>query len=188
MIVDQDVNILDYWNDSERQLLIRSKAGNNKTDMAKTIINQMIKEGCSILLLTEDRGSWFRGVDKSSKMLIGPYECVPDLPGERFETDMLIIHDIHQVLDDFPIEKIKFKYILILSDEYKRVVSFFKGKIIQLIDWDNISGMAFGNDGTIYRAISDYEGSITLIIDIDDVEKQESITLPVEMLKKILLE
>ena len=188
MIVDQEIDILKYWEDSGRQLFIKAKAGNDKTSRAKEIMNQMIKEDCSILLLTSYSHSWVFGLDKSPKTLIGPCKYIIDEPDVKRETDLLVFHDSYDIPNDFPIESIKFKYILILSDESGRAPSFFKGKVIRLINWDNINGIAFDDDGTVYRTSSDHEGNIALIKDFNEGKEQELIRFPVEKLKKILLE
>lgn len=187
MIVDQKVDILKYWNSSGRQLMIKAKAGNDKTGRAKDIMNQMIKEGCSIILLTNHRSSWVYELDKSPKTLIGKYKFIIDEPDAKKETDLLVIDDSREMSNEFPINSIKFKYILILSDESGRAPLFFKGKIVALIDWDNLSNMSFGEDGSIYTASSDHEGTITLIKQAAKRGSEKFIDFPVEMLKEILL-
>lgn len=189
MIIEEEENIIDYWNNSERNLLIKARDGNGKTNKAKKIMNHMIKEGCSILLITNHRSSWVYGLDKSSRTLIGKCEFIINEPDVKREIDMLVIHDSHDTPDDFPIKSIKYKYILILSDEYGRVPSFFNGKVIRLIDWDNINNAVFGDDEDdtmVYGAVSDYEGNITLSKRSKQNES-ESLTFPVKVLKKMLL-
>jgi len=154
-------------------------------------MNQMIKEGHSILILTNDRSSWVFKLGKSSETLIGPYKCITDKPDVKIKTDLLVIHDAREVPNDFPIDNIKFKYILILSDESGQAPPFFKGKTIELIDWDNINNIVFNNNGLMFRSMSDREGKISLMKwapkQGTKEETKEVIELPVEMLKRILL-
>lgn len=188
MIIDETDDVLHHWEESERHLLIAARPGNGKTSKAKDIMNQMIKEGHSILLLTRERSAWRFGLNKSSMTLIGPYEYILEHPDHDIEIDLLVIHDIRDIGNDFPIESIKYKYILALSDENCQVPDFFNGRRIRLVEWDNISKMIV-DDRMMYKALSDDEnGTILLSEWSTNHESQVSIKFPVDVLKKLLLE
>ena len=188
MIVDDTDDVLHYWEESEGQLLIAARPGNGRTSKAKDIINQMIIEGNSILLLSRERNAWRFGLNKSSKTYLSPYENISKHPDPEIEIDMLVIHNLDDLGSDFPIEKIKYKYILVLSDETPRVPDFFNGRGIRLIQWDNISKMII-EDKKMYKALSNDEtGTILLSEWSTDHETQVSIRFPLDALKKLLLE
>ena len=188
MIVDDTDDVLHYWEESEGQLLIAARPGNGRTSKAKDIINQMIIEGNSILLLSRERNAWRFGLNKSSKTYLSPYENISKHPDPEIEIDMLVIHNLDDLGSDFPIEKIKYKHILILSDETPRIPDFFNGRGIRLIQWDNISKMII-EDKKMYKALSNDEtGTILLSEWSTDHETQVSIRFPVDALKKLLLE
>jgi len=184
MIVDYENNVMEHWNDSGRQLMIKARPGNGITDMAKAIMNQMIKEDYSILLLTKESSIWRLGLDKSEKTLIGPYEALTTDPGEFVEIDFLVID---KIFINLPIENVKYKYILVLSDESNWTPPFFKGEILRIIEWNNISNMIFSEDRTLYKISSDDEGIITLFKHEAKKERNESFELPVSILEELLL-
>ena len=188
MIIDETDDVLHYWEESERHLLIMARAGNGRTSKAKDIINQMIKEGHSVLLLTRERRTWGFGLNKSPKTYVVPCEHISKHPDPEIEIDMLVIHNLDDINSDFPIEKIKYKYILALSDDTARVPNLFKDKIIRLIDWNNVSKMII-IDKKMYKAFSDDEnGTILLSEWSTDHETQVSIKFPLDALKELLLE
>lgn len=184
MIIEHENNIMKHWNDSGKQLMIKAKAGNGSTNMAKMIMNQMIKEDYSILLLTDVRSTWAFGLDKSEKTLVGPYKGLSGLPEKPIEIDLLVID---RLLSNGPIENVKYKYILVLSDESNWTPSYFKGEIVRIIDWNNISNIVFGENKMVYKATSDYEGKISLKMYNPKNESVESIELPVSVLEELLL-
>lgn len=184
MIVEHENNIMKHWNDSGKQLMIKAKAGNGSTNMAKMIMNQMIKEDCSIVVLTNVRSTWTFGLDKSEKTLIGPFKGLAELPEKPIEIDLLVID---RLLSMVSLKNVKYKYILILSDETNWTPSFFKGEIIRIIDWNNISNIIFGENKMVYKVSSDYEGKISLVIHNPNNEDSESIELPVSVLEELLL-
>lgn len=184
MIIEHENNIMKHWNDSGKQLMIKAKAGNGSTNMAKMIMNQMIKEDYSILLLTDVRSTWAFGLDKSEKTLVGPYKGLSGLPEKPIEIDLLVID---RLLSNGPIENVKYKYILVLSDESNWTPSYFKGEIVRIIDWNNISNIVFGENKMVYKVTSDYEGKISLKMYNPKNESVESIELPVSVLEELLL-
>ena len=183
MIIEHKNNVMKHWNDSGRQLMIKARAGNGSTNMAKMIMNQMIKEDCSILLLTDVRITWTFGLDKSEKTLVGPYKGLSELPEKSIETDLLVID---RLFFDVSLENVKYKHILILSDESNWTPAFFKGEIVRIIDWNNISNIVFGEDKLVYKVSSDYEGKISLVIHDPKNENAESIELPISVLEELL--
>ena len=188
MIIDETDDVLHYWEASERQLLIKARPGNGRTDKAKNIINQMIKEGNSILLLAKERRVWAFGLNKSPKTYVVPCEHISNHPDPEIEVDMLVIHNLDDINSDFPIEKIKYKHILALSDDTARVPKFFKGEIIRLINWNNVSKMII-IDKKMYKAFSDDEDETVLLSEWStDHETQVSIKFPLDALKELLLE
>ncbi len=190
MIIDHNEDILKIWADSNMNLVIQARPGNGKTDKAKEIMNQMISSGFSILLLTEYRQGWRWGLDKSEDTLIGPYEAVVEAD-RTFKVDLLVIDDHRQITDcDFPIEKISYEYILILSDESKRKPAFFKGETVRLINWNNISGATFDDEKKImYTAMSDDDnGTMLLAMKNAVTNEYDEIRFPIDKLKRLLLE
>lgn len=188
MIIDDTDDVLHHWEESERHLLIMARPGNGRTSKAKDIMNQMIIEDHSILSLSRERNAWRFGLNKSSKMYSTSYENISKHPDPKIEIDLLVIHNLDDLDSDFPIEKIKYKYILALSDDTARVPDFFNGKVIRLINWNNISKMII-EDKKMYKALSnDEEGTVLLSEWSTDHETQVSIKFPVDVLKKLLLE
>ena len=188
MIIDDTDDVLHYWEESEGHLLIAARPGNGRTSKAKDIINQMLEERHSILVLTKERTTWMFGLNKGPMTLIEPHEYISKCPDPEIKVDMLVIHNLRDINSDFPIEKIKYKYILILSDETPRIPDFFKGRGIRLIQWDNISKMII-EDKKMYKALSNDEtGTILLSEWSTDHETQVSIRFPLDVLKKLLLE
>ena len=188
MIVDHDENILKVWANSHMNLLIQARPGNGKTDKAREIINQMTESGYSVLLLTDYRNSWLHGLDGSSEIYTGSYEVISKMK-DVIDIDLLVIDDHYKVVnEDFSVEKINYKYILILSDESKRIPSFFEGEVIRLINWNNISGAIFDEDTKIaYQVMSDNEDGTMLLV-MYNKEKNTEIRFPIDKLKKLLLE
>ena len=188
MIFDETDDVLHHWEESEGHLLIMARPGNDRTSKAKDIMNQMIIEDHSILALSKKRNAWRFGLNKSSKFYSTSYENISKHPNTEIEIDLLVIHNLDDLGSDFPIEKIKYKYILALSDDTARVPNSFNGKVIRLIRWDNISKMII-EDKKMYKALSDDEnGTIILSEWSTDHESQVSIRFPLDALKKLLLE
>ena len=133
MIIDHNENTLRVWENSHKNLLIQARSGNGKKNKAKEIINQMSKLGHSVLLLTDHRDSWSSGLGGLNEIYTGSYEVMSKIE-DVINIDLLVIDNASKfIYEDFTIEKINYKYILILSEESLRIPSFFNGKVIQLI-------------------------------------------------------
>ena len=188
MIIDHDEDILKVWANSHMNLLIQARPGNGKTNKAIEIMKQMAESGHSVLLLSDNRNSWLHGLNKSSKIRTASYEVMSKVK-EIFSTDLLVIDDHYKVMGmDSPMEKINYKYVLILADDSRGIPSFFKGEVIRLINWNNITGVIFDEDKRVpYQAISNNEDGTMLLSTYNDTEKTE-IRFPIDVLKKLLLE
>ena len=134
MFNENNKGIIDVWNGCNRHLLIEGKFKKNKEELSNKIINYMDSKGFFTLILTQNDGiQKVTGLNNSPKIWFTLYDFVHDVK-EPLTIDLLVIEDAAEIPHDFISTNIIWKNILITSDHYTKIPSFFSGEIIILGD------------------------------------------------------